>query len=347
MNFHPDDITSAEHGVFGLPTTLEDASIVIVPAPFDGTTTYGAGTVDGPRAIAKASNQIDLFDLQFGRIYDAGLAMTEEIAGLRDLSAQVRTIAAPILDRGAVGPEDRGALDQINDLGARAERLVFDAVSHWRRRGKIVGLLGGEHSMSQGAIRACLEDVRSSDPSSTIGVLQIDAHMDLHPAYASMTYSHASVMRNVLDMMDGVSRLVQVGIRDVAQREVEFARAQTPRIATFFDLDLWRRLDAGAAWRDLCVEIIEPLPELAYISFDIDGLEPTLCPNTGTPVPGGLSFNQACVLLETLAQSGRRTVGFDLVEVAPDRRGGSDIDANVGARTLFKLCGVAAANRST
>ncbi len=344
MNFSPDDIMCAEDGLFGLPTTVDEAGIVVIPAPFDGTTTYGTGTADGPRAIAKASVQIDLFDLQFGRIYDVGLAMTEEIPGLRDLSDRVRAVAAPILDRGMVRPEDRADIATTNELCAQAEQLVFDAVTAQLRNGKMIGMLGGEHSMSQGVIRACLDHERASDPSATIGILQIDAHMDLHPAYADMVYSHASVMRNALEMMDGVSRLVQVGIRDVAEREVEYAREQSPRIATYFDIDLWRRLDDGTSWRELCYEIVESLPQLVYITFDIDGLEPTQCPHTGTPVPGGLTFNQASMLLETLAQSGKRLVGFDLVEVAPGPAEAPEFDANVGSRILFKLCGVAAAS---
>ena len=343
MNFCPDDITCSADGVFGLPTTTDEARIVIIPTPFDGTTTDGDGTIDGPQAVRDGSDQIDLYDLQFGRVYDAGIAMAPAPDGLRDCSDQVRSLAAPILHRGHVRDEDANAIDTINARCANAESLVFNAVHAWLAKDKIVGVLGGEHSMSQGAIRAVIAHERRSHADATIGVLQIDAHMDLHSAYASMTYSHASVMRNALDMFEGVSRLVQVGIRDVAERELTYAREHGDRIATHFDIELWRRMDSGETWRDICTGIVDSLPERVYITFDIDGLDPSLCPHTGTPVPGGLSFNQACILLETLAKSQRRIVGFDLVEVAPGPPGASRIDANVGARILYKLCGAAAA----
>ena len=147
-------------------------------------------------------------------------------------------------------------------------------------------------------------------------------------------------MHNVLQHIPGVVKLVQVGIRDFGEGEMDLGIEQGQRVVTFYD-DLWaQELASGTAYLELAKRAVGALPESVYVSFDIDGLDPALCPHTGTPVPGGLSFNQAVILLDLLRQSGKRVVGFDLVEVSqgPD---GDEWDANVGARVLYKLCGLA------
>lgn len=371
MTFDPDGLTSAEDGLFGLPTKREDARIIVLPAPFDGTTSFGVGCALGPEAIRSVSNQIDLFDLQFGRVYEAGIYIDEPIEGLRERSDRTRALADAILNRPARRPpgsppelakriDEESSLPgrascpserlvELNRLGDETEALVRAAVSRVLAEGRTPVLLGGEHAMSLGAILAAAE--QAGRRGDTIGVLQIDAHMDMHDAYAGMKHSHASVMFNALRTAPAVSKIVQVGIRDFAEREHHVAKEHADRVVTFFDLELRRRQDAGASWRSLCAEMIEPLPEYAYITFDIDGLDPSLCPNTGTPVPGGLSFHEASELLEALARSGRTIIAADLVEVTPGAVGmgagtlprhTDSWDANVGARTLYKLIGAVA-----
>jgi agmatinase len=144
-------------------------------------------------------------------------------------------------------------------------------------------------------------------------------------------------MYNVLTTIPQVTHLVQVGVRDCCEAEIEFSRAQGGRVRTFFDPDLARRRYAGTSWAEIAREVTEALPEEVWISFDVDGLDPSFCPHTGTPVPGGLDFQEAVYLIATVARSGRRIVGFDLTEVAPDPAGASEWDANVGARLLYKL----------
>jgi agmatinase len=147
-------------------------------------------------------------------------------------------------------------------------------------------------------------------------------------------------MHNVLSRLPGVARLVQVGIRDFSEGELDFARSQGDRVVTHFD-DAWGDEQLhGTPFAALAARAIDSLPETVYVSFDIDALDPALCPNTGTPVPGGLSFNQASLLLDLLLKSERRVVGFDLVEVAPGPPRGPEIDAIAGARALYRLCGV-------
>jgi agmatinase len=160
--------------------------------------------------------------------------------------------------------------------------------------------------------------------------------MDLRDSYEGLEWSHASVMHNVLTKIARVSRIVQVGVRDFGEGEMDVGIEEGDRVVTFFD-DQWaEEMAEGAAFSDLCRRVIEKLPERVYVSFDIDGLDPALCPGTGTPVPGGLSFHHASILLHAVRESGRRVIGFDLVEVAP---GNGEWDANVGARVLYKLCG--------
>jgi agmatinase len=133
---------------------------------------------------------------------------------------------------------------------------------------------------------------------------------------------------------------VQVGIRDYSRAERDTARHLGHRARVHYNHALFKRLAAGESWSFIATDIIRTLPASVYISFDIDGLDPAYCPGTGTPVPGGLSFDQAVFLIEAVAASGRKIVGFDLCEVAPDPRGG-EWDANVGARLLYKMCGAA------
>jgi agmatinase len=190
-----------------------------------------------------------------------------------------------------------------------------------------VGIVGGEHSVPLGLIRALHEQHNS------FGILHIDAHADLRCAYEGFVYSHASVMYHA-GRMPGIS-LCQVGIRDYWSDEADLMGA-SEHIHCFSDQELRRKLFEGTDWNKLCRQIIDRLPDKVYISFDIDGLSPDNCPHTGTPVPGGLSFREADYLLHCLALSPKRIIGFDLCEVAPGKD--SEWDANVGARMLYKLC---------
>jgi agmatinase len=144
-------------------------------------------------------------------------------------------------------------------------------------------------------------------------------------------------MYNVMTRLPKVSRLVQVGLRDLGANEDRRIRISRGRIRAHFDANLAAAMARGTRFATLAGRIVRDLPEKVYVSVDIDGLDPSLCPGTGTPVPGGLSWRQATFLLAELVRSGRRVVGADLCEVAPSR--GSDWDANVGARLLYKIIG--------
>jgi agmatinase len=192
-------------------------------------------------------------------------------------------------------------------------------------------LVGGDHSTPFGAIEAV------ADRHPGLGVLHVDAHADLRVAYEGFEWSHASIMYNVVAKLPDVARLVQVGIRDLCEAEYDVIKGSKRRVITHFDAELATRRLAGESWAGQCERIVDALPGEVYVSFDIDGLDPALCPNTGTPVPGGLSFAEANYLIGALVRSGRRIVGFDLNEVAPGPD--SEWDANVGMRLLYKMIG--------
>jgi agmatinase len=227
----------------------------------------------------------------------------------------------------------RRAAEQVNQISGALERWVFERTARLLREGRIPGIVGGDHSVPLGAIAACAERFPG------LGILHIDAHADLRRAYEGFAQSHASIMFNVFAHLGHVSRIVQVGIRDFGEEEYRLIGASRGQIQAFFDADIQRARLGGSGWRRLVRRIAGCLPRRLYVSFDIDGLDPALCPHTGTPVPGGLSFFEACDLLRALAESGRTIVGFDLCEVAPDPSGQDEWDGNVGARVLYKLIG--------
>jgi agmatinase len=326
-----------EGSIFGLPFTPAESRIVLIPVPWEATVSYGSGTAEGPAAILRASQQVDLFDRDTGKPYESGIAMLPISDSVHDWSNEAKALAAPIIAKGGAKGDAHleAQVERVNDLGRRLNGWVANETRAWLECDKIVGIIGGDHSVPLGAISVM------ADNFPGLGILHIDAHSDLRTAYEGFTFSHASIMDNVIREIPAVAKLVQVGIRDYCEEEDEAIRNSAGRIRTFFESDMRRELLDGGSWRRICNRIVADLPETNYISFDIDGLDATLCPSTGTPVPGGLSFAELVVLLRTLVESGRKVVGFDLVEVAPDPLGKSEWDGNVAARVLYKMIGFA------
>ena len=342
MSFDP-NAAAAGDGVFGLPHTPDEARVVLVPVPFEATTSYGGGTAHGPRAILAASRQVDLYDHETGTPYESGIAMLHESASMRTWSEEGGSLArefralrdaneAASRYPGRDMMEAQSLQARVNGLCGQLNAALQAQVRALVGRGKIVGTVGGDHGAVFGAIAAHAEQFPG------LGILHFDAHADLRHEYEGFTWSHASIMNNVIRRLPGVARLVQVGIRDFCAEERDLVRDSGGRIRSFYDADMARARFAGATFKSQVDAIVAELPAQVYVSFDIDGLDPALCPNTGTPVPGGLSFQEASYLLGAVAHSGRRIIGFDLVEVAPDAAGG-EWDANVGARLLYKLIG--------
>ncbi len=333
--FDPSGTGSYRDGLFGIKTSAEAARIVILPVPWEVTTSYGGGTAGGPEAVLQASPQIDLFDLEVGAAYEKGYHLLPIPSEVLNLNKKLRPHALKVREALENGEELSKDLQKTRDEINAACAIVCDFVYTQTRaileRGQIPAVLGGDHSSPEGCIRAVSEAL-----GGDLGVLHIDAHADLRVQYQGFQRSHASIMNNVMTAPWKPKKLVQVGIRDFS-REEHALIMEREDITTFFDADLKRALFEGQSWKNLCDAVMEQLPKNVYVSFDIDGLSPEYCPGTGTPVPGGLSFDQATYLLASLKRAGKRIVGFDLNEVAT--RGDDEWDGNVGARMLYKLCG--------
>lgn len=333
-SFDPSGVGDVNAGLFGLPFTVEEAELIIIPVPWEVTVSYNAGTAQGPQAIKDASPQIDLFEPSIKDAWKLGVAMEEISAEWQAISDTLREKAEhyinwleqgqPELDRDAV----TGIPDEVTQKGEKLLQWLKERALSYLNKGKLVAVLGGDHSTPLGLIHAMAEK------HEEFGILQLDAHADLRVAYEGFKYSHASIMYNALQLPQ-VKKLVQVGIRDLAQSEADMAEQSNGRITTFYDAVLKENLYEGNSWKKECKRIIAQLPQKVYLSFDIDALDPKLCPGTGTPVPGGFEFEEAVYLVKALVKSGREIIGFDLNEVAP---GDTEWNGNVGARLLYKLC---------
>ncbi|MFT7618012.1 MAG: agmatinase [Planctomycetota bacterium] len=326
-SFDPAAPAAPGSGIFGMSRKAEDCLVHLIPVPFQATTSYGQGTAHGPAAILTASHQPDLFDIECGRPYESGIVLLPHVDELHDLNASAEE-AAEIFHEGGEGAE--AALEQVNLAGERVNALVRREAKKSLAAGKLVGLVGGDHASPFGLI----EELSFRHPG--MGIFHIDAHHDLRHAYEGFIWSHASIMFNVMTQLDSIAKLVQVGIRDFSEEEKQMADESEGLIKTFYDRDFSNAQFSGTPFDTIAGKAIGELPKKVYISFDIDGLDPKLCPNTGTPVPGGFDFNQAMRLISLITESGRTIVGFDLCEVAP---GHDEWDANVGARVLYRLIG--------
>lgn len=324
---------AANDNLFGLPFGLEHSELVIIPVPWEVTVSYNAGTADAPEAIKEASTQVDLFVKDIPDAWQMGIHMLPVPEDFIEENKKYRDLAFRYIqwlenhEEDWVTDELKVIPKAVDEISEKLAIYIKSQVLKHLEYGKMVALLGGDHSTPLGMLKAMAVTHES------FGVLQIDAHADLREAYEDFTYSHASIMYNALKIKN-ISRLVQVGIRDFCEEEIQLINRLNDRVVTYFDEDIKEALFQGSTWHKICVQIIEKLPEKVYISFDIDGLEPRFCPNTGTPVPGGLTYEQVIYLFKLLVKSGRTIIGFDLNEVSP---GDTEWDANVGARVLWNM----------
>jgi len=261
----------------------DDARFRVIPVPLERTVSYGSGTAGGPEAIIAASNEL------------------ERICIGQEPCAMGIVTETPL--------ECQGSLPEVMErLARRTEAAV--------RAGQVPVTLGGEHSLTYGAVMGV---ARALD--RPVGIVQIDAHADLRIAYEGEPHSHASVMHLLAE--EGI-RLAQFGVRALC-REEQDSRA---RNGVFY-----RDAEELVTERIHQIALPEDFPELVYVSFDVDGLDPSQMPATGTPVPGGLDYYQALHLVES-ALKGRTCVGFDVVELAPDGNAAWDFTA---AQIVYRL----------
>ena len=330
--------TGRKGSLFGLPFTPETASVIIIPVPWEVTVSYAAGTAGGPMAVLEASPQIDYALPDIPDAWKIGVAMEPISTAWAERSAALRARTESYLDwlesganRADLSESHASLLAEVDGASEELRDWLSSRAGQYLDEGKRVGVLGGDHSTPLGLISALAQRHES------FGVLQIDAHSDLRKSYEGFRYSHASIMTHVLDLPQ-VTQLVQVGIRDFCEEERLLASFAGGRVTTWFDQDLREQRYQGKTWHAQCKEIIATLPEKVYLSFDIDGLDPKLCPHTGTPVAGGFELEEALYLVKQVVLSGRTLIGFDLCEVAP---GEDEWDGNVGARILYRLSSLA------
>ncbi|MBD1845014.1 agmatinase family protein [Cyanobacteria bacterium FACHB-63] len=316
--------------LFGLPFDYDSAKLIVLGVPWEVTVSYNAGTARGVEAMLNASSQLDLYDFDNPNGWKQGIFMPEISQTILDRSDRLRADAAKIIDRLSIGEQLDSELSQlletINQAGEALNQWLFEQSDRALQQGKRVAVVGGDHSVPLGYLRAIAQH------HENFGILHIDAHADLRQAYEGFEYSHASIMYNVLKLPQ-MTKLVQVGIRDVCLDEVNLIRDSNGRISTYYDSMLKQKQYAGVPWLETCQQIVAELPREVYISVDVDGFDPKLCPTTGTPVPGGLELEQAFCLFREVVNSGREVIGFDVVEI-----GNAEWDGNVAARTVYKLC---------
>jgi agmatinase len=335
QNFDPSGVGINNGNFIGLPFDEENAQIVLLPVPWDVTVSFTDGTSTGPQNILESSTQLDLFDPNVRDAWKMGIYFRKNDETLATKGKALRVKAKKYIEQLEAGkPIDakmKATLAEINEGCEVMNQWVERNTSELMENGKLVGLIGGDHSTPLGYLRALAQKHKA------FGVLHIDAHYDLRDAYEGFTYSHASVFRNVSQLKQ-IKQFVHVGIRDYCQEEFDFVAASKGRNLVYSDNFIQGKTFKGHYFKNICEEMIASLPEKVYISFDIDGLLPYLCPNTGTPVPGGLEFNQAVYLIKRVVKSGRTIIGFDVVETAGI---GNDWDGNVAARLIYKIANLA------
>lgn len=333
--FNPNTVGNPNNNIFGLPSNEAESLLVVLPVPWEVTVSYGAGTSRAPEHVFKASIQVDLFNKDVHDGWKTGFFMREIDKKLLLKSDYLRKEAELYIDYISKGEkvEDNKfmtkSLKDINEGGAYMNDWVYEHSKELLEKGKLVALLGGDHSISLGYLKALAEK------HGPFGVLQIDAHCDLRKQYESFLYSHASIMYNALQEVPHLAKLVQVGVRDFCDEEWELVCNSNGRVVTYFDQSIKERQYEGETWKSISDEIIGQLPQKVYLSFDIDGLDRKYCPNTGTPVQGGFETEEILYLVKKILDSGRQLIGFDLVELGV---GQNDWDSNVGAHLLWRLC---------
>ena len=268
-------------------TDLSIARVVVVPVPYDGTTSYRSGARHGPAAIISASRHLEDYDLELDR----------------DISL-VGIHTAPAIEPAASGPE-------------ATIRRVRDAVSQLSTDGKLVALLGGEHTITVGAVQALV------DIYPDLSVLYLDAHADLRDWYMGTRWGHASVARRVHELCP----LVEVGVRSLSAEEMELIR--DARIPVF-----WK----SASNSNMSADVVKSLSPTVYVSIDLDVFDPSVVAAVGTPEPGGLTWDEVTHLLRAVGAQ-REIVGFDITELSPAE--GPEAGAFAAAKLAYKLMGYA------
>ncbi|MBI4329113.1 MAG: agmatinase [Chloroflexi bacterium] len=271
-------------------SSLETSRVVVLPVPYDGTASFRAGARDGPTAIIRASRELEMYDLELG--------CDPSIFGIATL---------PELEPSLASPQETLA------------RVTAALLPHLQQR-KLPVTLGGDHSITYGAVRA----VAQTCPG--LSVLQLDAHADLRDSYMGSRFSHACIMRRVRELCPAV----QVGVRSLSAEEQDVMWSAQLPVFFYGEGHVWDETTEKAA--------IAALGQDVYITVDLDVFDPAVMPAVGTPEPGGMDWPMVTGFLRRVAQS-RRIRGFDIVELSPDE--GPVACAYLAAKLTYKLIGYA------
>lgn len=276
----------------GLPPrdgTYADSRVVLVQAPYDGTTSYMAGARFGPEAIVAASTQVELFDRELG---------------CEPWRGGIHTLPSFL-------PDSSGPAAVVEQIYSLCKPVVEDD--------KLCFLLGGEHSVTVGNARACVEKY------GDVSFLQVDAHLDLRDSYEGSPFNHACVGRRLLDW----GKVVHVGVRTACPEELEAVKQHGLA-------PVWGDEVASLALDEWLERAVSQLGDKVYVTVDVDGIDPAVIPATGTPVPGGLGWYQILALLRRVGEA-KQIVGCDVVELAP--RAGDHRSAFAAALLVYKMIG--------
>lgn len=262
---------SSPYNFGAIPRQLSEynkSKIAILPVPYDATTSYKSGTRHGPQAIIDASRSMELFD--------------------EETNANISSFGICTLDE----------LDVVVDPEKMTHR-VYETCRQLLNDGKMIIMLGGEHSLSFGVVKAL------NEKHSLMSVLQVDAHSDLAFENGGTKFDHGCVARRISE----ICPLVQVGTRSIAPEDIEYAGQKGIRI--FYASEIAKSADSS--WIE---EIVSKLSDNVYVTIDVDGLDPSVMPSVGTPEPGGLQWYQLLELLKKVAAK-KNIIGFDVVELCP------------------------------
>ena len=317
---------------FEIETSFKMADLILIPAPWSATVSYGKGAEKGPELIRAASHYMDFFNPLFQCSYNEKIHFEENDPMIESLNSQALKWAQKLEEK-----KTSQVYENINQASQDLLGWIYEKSSKAFSQDKIPALVGGEHSISEGILSFIGHKYKGD-----YGLLHLDAHADLRTAYQGFKHSHASVMRNVLNLEQPPRQLVQVAVRDFCKEEYEQIK-QDERIRCYFDEEIFTRIFEGQKWQVICKEIISQLPQRIYVSLDVDGLSWSYVPGTGTPVPGGLSFNQVLYLFAEIKRQNKKLISFDVVETSAGESGQvfAEWNGNVSARLLYCLSGLA------
>jgi len=304
-------------GIFGLDSTSDTAEIILLSVPWDATTSFGNGCFESPEWIRKASHQLDFYSPHFDfRFMEKGVYL--QISEQAHIEKLRHSTIKKVNDyRGG----STALLSEIEKACEEVRLQIYNQTTNYIKKNKRVGVIGGDHSVPLGYMLAI--DENQSEP---FDIIHFDAHLDLRDSYEGFSQSHASIMFNASKSLKNLNKIFHMGVRDFCKTEEDYAKTQGYKI--YDDMQIYQK-----GFQHCFNEVLSQVSSDYYLSIDIDGLDPSFCPNTGTPVPGGLSFLDMKYALLQLSNTQNQMIGFDLSETGPDA-----YDANVAARITAMCC---------